>query len=505
MPTSSSTRSSQSLRSSAAAAASTSSGAVDQPSVPIEILVEHLLAAKRALSSMTLVLQANELTTQARSMHEDSVVLAARTAFLRAGIAQQIHTLERIRRGLARTYDGGRRDFEHLIKILDNAGERLTRTMDLLHNTVVDPVFRPAGEEPRSLMFFVDEGNVDRLTRALKESITELKAAETSFDGDLLRFDNDIRSVKKLLLSTPGLPSPSNSIFSRPMADLVRALTNHSHAMAQNLSSLTQHFDLCVTAVRASEGGAALALRKAAEDGPSTISISGVIRGDGGDSEDQEIKTMSAHERDEMLRVVTQDATEVGDVVRDINAGLEEMMALRALVEHQAGHVRAAHERTLEAFRCLEEVEARLGSYVAAEREYVDRCEVEKDATQERLGQVEDLVMFYEGYSGAYDGLVLEYERRRAVEDKIMSVWRKAAAAVGKLEEQDAEARDSMRKDVGDFIPGDLWVGMDDPVRKWKVVMAKEDDSDSQDIGEGSSMRLKKGAIQAARERVHGR
>lgn len=181
MPSSSSARSSQSLRSSAAAAVSTSSGAADQPSVPIEILVEHLLAAKRSLSSMTLVLEANDLTTQARSVHEDSVVLAARTAFLRAGIAQQIHTLERIRRGLARTYDVGRRDFEQLIKVLDDAGERLTRTMNVLHNTIVDPVFRPAGEEPRSLMFFVDEGNVDRLTKSLKESIAELKVCLASY------------------------------------------------------------------------------------------------------------------------------------------------------------------------------------------------------------------------------------------------------------------------------------------------------------------------------------
>ncbi|TLD19671.1 hypothetical protein PspLS_09647 [Pyricularia sp. CBS 133598] len=504
MPSSSSTRSSQSLRSSAAAAVSTSSGAADQPSVPIEILVEHLLAAKRSLSSMTLVLEANDLTTQARSVHEDSVVLAARTAFLRAGIAQQIHTLERIRRGLARTYDVGRRDFEQLIKVLDDAGERLTRTMDVLHNTIVDPVFRPAGEEPRSLMFFVDEGNVDRLTKSLKESIAELKAAETSYDGDLLRFDNDIRSIKKHLLAAPGLPSPSNSVFSRPMADLVRTLTNHSHAMAENLSSLTRHFDLCVTAVRASEGGAALALRKAAEDGPSTISISGVIRGDGTDADDQEFKTMTARERDEMFRVVMQDATEVGEVVRDINAGLEEMQALGALVEQQAAHVRTAHECTLDAFRRLEEVEARLGSYVAAEREYVDRCEVEKDAIHERLAQAEDLVVFYEGYAGAYDGLVLEYERRRNVEDKIRSLWRKAAAAVEKLEEQDAAARDSMRKDVGDYIPGDLWVGMDDPVRRWKVVAVDEAEGDSEEIG-GSSVRLKNGTVEAARERVHGR
>ena len=42
-------------------------------------------------------------------------------------------------------------------------------------------------------------------------------------------------------------------------------MINNSHAMAELLTSLSKHFDLCVTAVRTTEGGTALARMKAAE------------------------------------------------------------------------------------------------------------------------------------------------------------------------------------------------------------------------------------------------
>src|SRR5512142_2126154 len=69
------------------------------PSIPVETLVEHLLAAKRALSSsMTLILRGTELAASARSLHEEAAVLGAQTAFLRAGISAQGRLLMRARR-----------------------------------------------------------------------------------------------------------------------------------------------------------------------------------------------------------------------------------------------------------------------------------------------------------------------------------------------------------------------------------------------------------------------
>jgi autophagy-related protein 17 len=77
-------------------------------------------------------------------------------------------------------YDGKTREFRHLIKTLDGANGRLEGTMTMLRQTPVEALFRPAGEERKSLMDFVDEKSVDRMREALKESIAELQVRRVS-------------------------------------------------------------------------------------------------------------------------------------------------------------------------------------------------------------------------------------------------------------------------------------------------------------------------------------
>jgi hypothetical protein len=47
--------------------------------------------------------------------------------------------------------------------------------MDVLRSTMVEAAFRPANEEPRSLLDFVDEQGVETMRDALKDSIRESK------------------------------------------------------------------------------------------------------------------------------------------------------------------------------------------------------------------------------------------------------------------------------------------------------------------------------------------
>jgi autophagy-related protein 17 len=47
--------------------------------------------------------------------------------------------------------------------------------MDILRSTIVEHAFRPEGEEPRSLLDFVDEQGVETMRDALKESIREAR------------------------------------------------------------------------------------------------------------------------------------------------------------------------------------------------------------------------------------------------------------------------------------------------------------------------------------------
>lgn len=85
---------------------------------------------------------------------------------------------------------------------------------------------------------------------------------------------------------------------------------------------------------------------------------------------------------------------------------------------------------------------------------------------------------FYEGYVLVYFFFLLEVERRRGVEEKIVGVWRKVGEVVGKLVEGDERVREGFREDVGEFLLEDLWEGLRDGgrVRWWEVVFVREDD-----------------------------
>ena len=305
------------------------------------------------------------------------------------------------------------------------------------------------------------------------------KAAQTSFDGDLLRFDNDLRALNKAMSSSdprspsPSPASPSSSAAYQPIPHLLASLTSHSHAMAEHLTSLTRHFDMCVTAVRTTEGGAALALRKAAEvtqsqGGGDPVSISGVIAEQ--ESHMADLEPMSAEERAEVMQVVVQDAPEVDEVVAELTAVLHQMEGDFVALRDRADRIRASYVSTVAAFHALEDVGSRLRSYVAAEAEYAQRRDGEKGAISATLEQMDQLRLFYEGYVGAYESLILELERRRSVQDKIQSVWRKAKETVHRLVEADVKERELFRQEIGEFLPTDLWVGMNGPVRRWDIV-----------------------------------
>lgn len=149
-----------------------------EPAISIDTLVNHLLVAKRSLSSMTLVLRANELATAARQSHEDTSLLAAQTSFLRGSILDQAAILVRMRRSLQATYDWGKRDFKKLVKAMDEMDGELESTMEMLRQTGVQTMLRPEGEEKKSLLDFVDEGSVVGMRDAMKKSIQELQVSE---------------------------------------------------------------------------------------------------------------------------------------------------------------------------------------------------------------------------------------------------------------------------------------------------------------------------------------
>ena len=304
-----------------------------------------------------------------------------------------------------------------------------------------------------------------------------------SFQDDLSRFDADLKQLKTTITSSPSGPSPSASSAYPPIPELLISLVDHSHAMAQLLTSLTKHFDLCVTAVRATDGGADLARRKAAEvtthaeaqegQGSNSVSISGVIAEQ--ESHVSGLDPITPRDRADMVRVVVEDAAEVEDVVGEIAERLAAMEAEAAAVDEQAAQARAAHAGVAAAYRALEDAGARVAGYVAAEAEFLQRWEDERRDVFARVDEMDDLRRFYEKYSSAYGSLVLEVERRRGVDERIQAVWRKARESVERLVEADRREREVFTQDAGDYLPTDLWEGMNRPLQRWEVTLVADE------------------------------
>ncbi|KAI0540846.1 autophagy-related protein 17 [Xylaria digitata] len=495
-----------------ASTSSTSSHSASQPaslhapssdidSVPVGALVQHLLDAKRSLSSISLVLRANELVHSARQAHEESVILSAQTQFLRRGISEQMRLLLRIRKGLMRTYDDGKREFKQIIKALDVTNSRLEDTMSVLRGRGVNSAFRPPGEEKRSLLDFVDEAQVDRMREALKENIQALQATQQSFDRDLLQFEADLRNLKAIISSAPSPPSPAISSSGPPILHRLSSMIENSRVMAELLTSLTRHFDICVTAVRTTEGGPALARIKAAEATQSqegdNVSISGVIPDQ--ESHMPDLEPLSPEDRAQMLEVLVQDSAELEDVVQELNERLQAVEAEFSSLDEQTTQVKLGYLSTLNAFRTLEDIGTRIQSYMSAENEFRDRWVEEQETIHDKMSEMEELRTFYEKYAGTYDHLILEVERRRGVEENILGIWRKAKESVERIIDMDRRQRDLFRQEVADHLPTDLWPGMDDPILRWDVVPSADNGSDYR--ASGATPTLEKSVIEGAKRR----
>jgi autophagy-related protein 17 len=88
-------------------------GSLASSSKPVlDSLIAHLVASKRSLSSIDLVWRANELVTSARAALEESVVLGARSGFLKRGIAGQAKVLCRVRDGIENVAREGQVEFD---------------------------------------------------------------------------------------------------------------------------------------------------------------------------------------------------------------------------------------------------------------------------------------------------------------------------------------------------------------------------------------------------------
>ncbi|KAI9376082.1 autophagy-related protein 17 [Aspergillus egyptiacus] len=453
---------------------------------PLEALISHLVAAKRSLSSISHVWRANEIVTSARSTLEESVVVSARTGFLRSGLNNQLRLLYSVRAEVEEISLRGRSEFAGALKNLDAADARLKKTLGMLRETIVHASFRPEGEEPKSLHDFVDERGVEELHATLKSSIDRTNAAQAELDASNYAFDDELQEIKKALgayRAAAKLASSRSSVSSSssqsgsssslpslsPMPSMVHSLEMHAQEMANLLESLVRHFDLCVTAVKHTEGGGAAA-KSITGDMPA-----GVMNSRGGPNIEDDINAnlnapldpLTGSEYQEMVNVIINDAAEAEDVVMEIQDRIGEMESVMENLLIQRDSFSSLYNATKDVFSHLSSLAStRLPGYIAQAHSFTAVWNEEHDRIKGGLADLSDLSSLYEGFLDAYDGLIVEVARRRHVRHRVEKILRDARQKLDALYEEDVNARETFRVEQGDYLPSDIWPGLSrEPMR----------------------------------------
>ena len=459
--------------------------AQDNPQDQLETLISHLVAAKRSLSSINHVWRANEIVTAARSAVEESVVAYSRTGFLRHGLNNQLRLLYSVRGEVEEVSRRGRAEFSNMLKDLDAADARLKGTLNFLRDTIVHAAFRPDGEEPKNLHDFVDERGVEDLNAALKVSIDRTNAAQADLDTSNSAFDEQLRSVKRALghyraTTKPPSSSPTSSSSSAAsnaslpslssMPTMLRSLEMHAQEMATLLESLVRHFDLCVTAVKHTEGGGAAA-RSITGDMPPGVNVNDPSVPNADDEMNTNphapLEPLSQSEYQEMKNVIFKDATEAEEVVIEIHDRVGDMESILENVLNQRDSLLAVYHATVDVFQHLSSLASTaLPRCIAQAHSFSQIWNEEQVRINAALSDLADLHSLYEGYLDAYDGLILEVARRKHVRQRVEKVLRDTKQKLDQLYDEDVNAREAFRVEQGDYLPSDIWPGVSgEPMR----------------------------------------
>lgn len=429
----------------------------------IQSLISHLVAAKRSLSSIHNVHRATTILSEARSSIESTTALLARTTYLRRSLQSQLKILRGIQFELEGAANAIQLEFQTVIKDLDRAERKLASTLDLLRQSRVEDAFRlrrtqqdgeyRAVTEKETLHDFIDESSAETLTTAMKDVIDNVQDEQHDASKSIHTLEEDLQSINELLSDRQAALSATDSdLQHHSMSEILHLLETHAHEMAQGLESLVKHFDLCVTAVKHTEGAGDAVMRTVnAGDLPADV-----------DMEELEgpAQPMNEEERIEMLHVLENDAGEVDDVVMEIadrNATMEGYLEKIGLWRERSD---SAYNDIATAFSMLETISARLPSHVAEGARHASHWATERVKIEDGIAGMEELCDTYDRFLHGYDRLIVEAARRKAIKKQMERVVEEAQSRLDQLYDDDLKERELFRDEQGEFLPGDIWEGL---------------------------------------------
>jgi autophagy-related protein 17 len=402
---------------------------------------------------------------------------------------------------------------QETIKRLDEASARLNATLDGLRSTIVDPAFREDEEESKCLFDFVDEVGVNDLYDSIKQSMDRFDQSQKCFVDTCTSFDDILSNATEALEADQEDLSKSQGYDVdgvSPVPSFFYALETHATEVASHLQGLVKHYDLCVSALRSTEGGGE-AISKASQDEgtPQASRLAefglGITRLDQDAAPEQ-----SAEDRIAMLAVIIKDAREVDDVVDEIKDRLADMEEHLARIQAYIDMLRSTSDRLRYTHHMLKQLLDQIPEYVSSCAVFQQAWEDEKGILTQRMEEIESLTEFYVGFAGGYDDLIIEVQRRRKVRRDMEKIASHALSQIEKLYKRmfsfhclfdfiltmtdEVERREEFKAELGEFLPIDIWPGLMNPPIRYEVSAVGEEANNLPD--------LKRDVIEKAMQRI---
>jgi autophagy-related protein 17 len=279
----------------------------------------------------------------------------------------------------------------------------------------VDSNFQEAAEQSKCLFDFVDEAGVQELYETIKQGIDRFSSAQRSFTdsrasfNDLLQEANNALDVEHEHMSkSQGFEMDGVS----PIPHFFEQLENHANEVASHLQGLVKHYDLCVSALRNTEGGGEMISKMSQDETEGQESkLAGFGLGITKLDDDEPIP--SEEDRVAMLHVIVKDAHQVEEVVEEIKERLLDMEDLLSRIQSYMTSLRLISEGLKTAHQTLKQLMNQIPEYVSACAIFQQTWEDEKAVLVTRVDEMAGLNEFYQGFAQGYDNLIVEVQRRR--------------------------------------------------------------------------------------------
>lgn len=400
--------------------------------------------------------------------------------------------------------DEVREEFDEVVQELDRANGRLQKTLEGLKGRVVESKLGQTeedstdgeGEEDddedgsgsgkvaqapstaqsrrRTLIDFIDSTTHEQLQTSVRADIDAFHSSSNDFSDSLQTFQSALQIISTTLIEQSSIgPVEKRTLYDTEPPPTARTLfhdiEDHAAAMAELLQGLVRHYDLCVSALKHTEGGGEAAREAVQPDPPSDAAEQAGVE------ESLYLRKVpipiSDSDRDDLIAVLQRDAAELDDVLTEIrDRNVEQDTYYERLLEF--AKVARKHDAGLrEALVMLHEIrELHLPAQLHAMKTFQAEWTRLRASMSNKMAALLELEASNEAFIAAYAELLKEVQRRESVKAQMFSIASKARKELRKLSEVDERARAEFVEEWGGSLPNGLWDAQDEGRGvKWEV------------------------------------